>query len=615
MDHPTLVGVASAEMPEPTEQILEGRRPLEDIRGVELLQDATWDDDQKFWFLELEIETDVEGSAEVPPKTRWCVRVAPSYPQDAIDVLPATDGGLTQTFQHQLNNSTVGLKKVPRRWRPGKICVDTGTAALDRHGADPAEPRSAAARLEWHIERAKLWIHAAATRTLAQPGDPFELPDYRPISDTTILFYEGEASLELWTAAESEWGWVSVAPVNAKTRATTEFRTASGELLYSPPCGELLASTEATEVGLWLRLREPLVSDPWQAPMTWGAIENCFDDGQETPLTLLARSADRLRDGRSHFMLIGYPIPAVIGGPAVRMHWVSLRLPKLTKTGARIKGFRNKGQGLWSYDRTRLFPPDSAIVWESTENADDSELTSRGSLNPAWRAARVLLVGCGALGSAVAELLSRGGVRDLVLCDADDFEAGNLVRHTLVTEDLGENKATALAARLNATSPNANVRPIAAAFPPTTGDDTARAAGATVVVDCSANDDVLHHLAAFPFETPPAVFHVSFGSRAGRLFLYGQAPGAVPPEKYLDWIDPWLAVERKESSGAAEIRPSAGCWHPAFPARADHVWLLSATAINWMNEQLEANVLENSAVFKRTDALELVRVSLEDERG
>ena len=123
-------------MPEPTEQILEGRRPLEDIRGVELLQDATWDDDQKFWFLELEIETDVEGSAEVPPKTRWCVRVAPSYPQDAIDVLPATDGGLTQTFQHQLNNSTVGLKKVPRRWRPGKICVDTGTAALDRHGAD-----------------------------------------------------------------------------------------------------------------------------------------------------------------------------------------------------------------------------------------------------------------------------------------------------------------------------------------------------------------------------------------------------------------------------------------------------------------------------------------------
>ena len=602
-------------MPEPTAQILEGRRPLEDIRGVELRQDATWDEEQKRWFLELEIEADVEGgSAEVPPKTRWFVHVSPNYPQGDIDVLPAAEGGLTQTFQHQRNNSTVGLKKevAERRWRPGKICIDTGTAALDRHGADPAEPRSAAARLEWHVERTKLWIQAAATGSLTKPGDPFELPDYRSISGSLILFHEGDASLASWSATQHKWGWVNFASVNAGTRATTTFRSPSGREIYGPPWGEAVANVDASEVGLWLRLEKPLASEPWQAPMTWGAIEDCFEKQEASPLALIEKHADRIRDGRSHLMLIGYPIPAIIGGPAVRMHWVALRLPVLTGSGARIKGFRNTGQGLWSYDRTRLFRPDSPALWESTENADDSELTSRGSLSPNWREARVLVIGCGALGSAVAELLARGGVRDLILCDPDNFESGNLVRHTLTCDNLGENKAEALATRLNSASPNANAQAIPETFPPTKTADVERATRATVVVDCSANDSVLHSLAAFPFENLPATFHISFGSHAARLFLYGRSPGPAAPEKYLDWIDPWLAKERGEATSEAEIRPSAGCWHPAFPARADHVWLLAAATMTWMNEQLEEGRFESWLVLKRTDAFELLRVSLDD---
>lgn len=50
------------------------------------------------------------------------------------------------------------------------------------------------------------------------------------------------------------------------------------------------------------------------------------------------------------------------------------------------------------------------------------------------RSATVLLVGCGALGSAQAEALSRAGVGTLRIADRDFVEASNLQRQTMFTE-------------------------------------------------------------------------------------------------------------------------------------------------------------------------------------
>src|SRR5687768_16964400 len=67
------------------------------------------------------------------------------------------------------------------------------------------------------------------------------------------------------------------------------------------------------------------------------------------------------------------------------------------------------------------------------------------------RDARVLLVGCGALGTVSAEQLVRGGVGHLRLCDRDIVELTNLQRQTLFTEAdaaSGTPKAVAAAERL-----------------------------------------------------------------------------------------------------------------------------------------------------------------------
>jgi molybdopterin/thiamine biosynthesis adenylyltransferase len=75
------------------------------------------------------------------------------------------------------------------------------------------------------------------------------------------------------------------------------------------------------------------------------------------------------------------------------------------------------------------------------------------------RASRVLVVGCGALGSAHAEMLARAGVGELVIVDRDFVEESNLQRQTMFTErDARERLPKAVAAARRVAEINSDVR-------------------------------------------------------------------------------------------------------------------------------------------------------------
>jgi sulfur carrier protein ThiS adenylyltransferase len=64
------------------------------------------------------------------------------------------------------------------------------------------------------------------------------------------------------------------------------------------------------------------------------------------------------------------------------------------------------------------------------------------------RRATVLIIGAGGLGSNVAFILVRSGIRQLVLVDYDTVEPSNLNRQTYFPGDIGKQKAAALAKHL-----------------------------------------------------------------------------------------------------------------------------------------------------------------------
>ncbi|MDB5529182.1 MAG: hypothetical protein JWR51_2285 [Devosia sp.] len=71
------------------------------------------------------------------------------------------------------------------------------------------------------------------------------------------------------------------------------------------------------------------------------------------------------------------------------------------------------------------------------------------------------IVGCGSVGSKVAESLLRSGITSLTLVDGDVFLPGNLERHVLDWNQVGLRKVEALKNRLLSIVPGATIKPIA----------------------------------------------------------------------------------------------------------------------------------------------------------
>ena len=103
-------------------------------------------------------------------------------------------------------------------------------------------------------------------------------------------------------------------------------------------------------------------------------------------------------------------------------------------------------------------------------------------------AANVLLVGCGALGTVIAESLARAGVGHLTLCDRDIVETTNLQRQTLFTEadaQAGQSKAVAAVKRLKQV--NSEIELQANAVDVDSGNLESLAEGKTLLLDGTDN--------------------------------------------------------------------------------------------------------------------------------
>lgn len=76
---------------------------------------------------------------------------------------------------------------------------------------------------------------------------------------------------------------------------------------------------------------------------------------------------------------------------------------------------------------------------------------------PARAPWRVAVVGCGSVGSNVAEQLVRSGISDLTLIDPDHVGPENLSRSVYAAADIGRPKPAALAARLRSIAPDVRI--------------------------------------------------------------------------------------------------------------------------------------------------------------
>lgn len=538
------------------------------------------------WRLEFDlVPADLAVSTAVPARSSWVVVVHNAYPQGDVAVYPAAVGGIEGTFPHQLPN------RPPEEGsyrRAGKVCTSESVSGHPL-AISMFEPQSAEKMLVWHVRRTLDWLRAASRDELLRPGEPYELPVYSMPGSKgpTIAFNEGPETFAAWTRKPARSGITLFQLMDARAPrvlAIEAFRHDRLRDAVAPVWGTSIESLDEERLGAWLRLSAQPVMLAWRAPWTWGELRECFRrEGRDLDHELAPLIA-QLRDGWSHNLLLGFPIPELVGGAPVIMHWLGIKVPAVNRNKKQTprNGFRIEAGRYWDDKTNGPLKNDSPIEWVPTENWHQTQLATRGAYGPALAGRPVALIGGGALGATLGGMLVRGGVLDLSVMDEDVLGARNLVRHPLDLRAVGLIKAGALAKALNEAAPNAHVVGFDVSFPPSNPKAIAAIERAEVVLDTTGNDATLHEMAMYPWSGEKTFVSLSLSYGARRLYLFAGRGPTFPVARFLELFTPWRVSDVITPD---EMKWEAfGCFNPVFPARDDDIMALAALA----SRQLES---------------------------
>jgi integrative and conjugative element protein (TIGR02256 family) len=208
---------------------------------------------------------------------------------------------------------------------------------------------------------------------------------------------------------------------------------------------------------------------------------------------------------------------------------------------------------------------------------------------------RVLVLGCGALGSWAAEMIVRAGTTAIDLVDNGIVKPGLLTRQNFVLDDIGSNKAKALAPRLAAIAATGVVIRAfdeeAHAF--ATGD-VGRFAGYDVVLDCTASHITQMMLerdwVRFAGHTPPVVSMVTDAkAQHGLCIVQGRDSRCGVWDAYVRLKHRLcgdgarreiIAAFYEATATKALFQPEPGCSDPTFAGSTADVASIAAGALN-----------------------------------
>jgi hypothetical protein len=137
-----------------------------------------------------------------------------------------------------------------------------------------------------------------------------------------------------------------------------------------------------------------------------------------------------------------------------------------------------------------------------------------------------LLLGCGAVGSRVAELLIKSGLGELRLDDMKELRAGNVSRHVLGLDYIGQNKAEGLKKFLHKRNPQAKIGAYSYDVVYSTAVISSWVSASDVLVSCLGNDaaELLMSQAATTGGKPALFCRTYLRGRLGEIFI--QLPDA-----------------------------------------------------------------------------------------
>lgn len=583
-----------------SEELKLGRRALDGIPEVKILQDWQFDYELKKWYIKINITSEIHGI--IPTNSIWYVVVEENYPEGTIKVYPDALTGFKLTFEHQSNN---GEKEENGLWRKGSLCLDSQLNSLGKYNTE-SEPLSVDERLFWHVQRSVYWINDANNDKLALNGQPFELPQFND-KPPYFIFSEDKNTFREWENVGIEFGIVKLNLYKSDIfhyYFCREFKTITGRTIHKVDWGEYLSKRfENATLGMWVFLREVPVINKWQAPNSLIELIDACNQQKIDLCSIIQRIVKKnshiMRDGEQHLLVLGFPVPEKIGGKNFIIHWQALKLPGLSQPNENgtIDGFRDPERLLWKLDEHRKLT-NLKLDWLYSQNWSLEKITNRGRLNDSMTSMKTLIIGSGTIGASVAELLVRAGVTRITIMDNDLLEIGNLSRHTLGLNQIEKFKAMETAIHLNQTNPHAIAKDIKENFK-FSKDIFEKIKEYDLIIDCTGENFVLDELEKCKFEEEKTFISISISFGARMLFLAMQKSKQCKFDDFYKKTDQWIKKELDEFPDIHLPRDGTKCWSPIFPARWDDILIASSTAVKLVENFIEKDNKELNAVYKK----------------
>jgi len=541
------------------------------------------------------------NAAGLPKSAAFRVRLNAAFPYHGIEVY--SESPEVRAFPHQ-DAETHKLCLQPERLAPHNVT-----------------------RLKAYLDWTRNWLHDAATGALLAVGHPFELPDFsrrgfrkKFPTKLPLLFDESPETFPVWQNQVGKMGAAEIASaVTLNALIVKGFRDENGRTLREWTYPESLVNPKERLFGAWFLL-PTLFYERHRPPQIFGELRHLCELRKLNLLAILRIAwEEQNKKPELAFVLVGSLIPKIVGEAPSEVHWQPLFFPSI-RTYRREQQERHKRGAfksgrLWdSFMNENRFEDTAALPWARSDNIARARLYGRGAHAEINKRKRIVIAGCGALGSMVAELIARGGAMELSLFDKDLLEMGNQCRHTLDGRDLLEGKATQLASRLLSCNPLSKIEGVNVALPPTGDAKSVEKmlgvfASADLVIDCSADEGAFRWLESIShqYRFRLASLFVNFRSTILTFALSGRSTscGRVCNRLYQDIAEGITPVTTKEHGGEPEnddlVSGGAGCWQPTFPAVNADLWILACAGVNALNELLREQMKTDgiAVLFRR----------------
>lgn len=236
-----------------------------------------------------------------------------------------------------------------------------------------------------------------------------------------------------------------------------------------------------------------------------------------------------------------------------------------------------------------------------------ADLTARLGDRTSLESKHVLLIGAGAIGSVIADQLSRAGTGALTIVDQDVLEPGNLTRHAGNMSLIGAYKSGAAAALANQANPFVRVEPVMLSVGSTVSGAAQREllarayAAADLIIDATAEVGVQRLTSALARQASKPWIGAwgTNGARGGAVVhIAATAQWCFSCFEWARLKDPVL----QPPASSAPLTQPVGCAEPTFTGASYDLNEVSLHAVRTAVAALSARPTYDAAILSLPDA-------------